>query len=103
MIALLATPVERCSEAQRPLVSARNANCCGLVTLTCTLPDYMIYTRGSKDDFNRLASVTGDNGFSWNSLNPYFRKVSYVFLLASTSVLIHDIMLPCIAVALRVA
>jgi len=37
--------------------------------------DYNVWTRGSKDDYNRLASVSGDNGWSWNSLIPYFQKV----------------------------
>ncbi|KAJ7224974.1 hypothetical protein B0H12DRAFT_1267887 [Mycena haematopus] len=36
--------------------------------------NYMVYTRGSKEDFNRWASVTGDQGWSWNSLYPYFLK-----------------------------
>ncbi|KAJ7681664.1 alcohol oxidase [Mycena rosella] len=33
-----------------------------------------IYTRGSKEDFDRWAKVTGDDGWSWNSLIPYQRK-----------------------------
>lgn len=38
--------------------------------------DYMFYTRGSQDDYNRYAQITGDNGWSWNNLQPYFRKVN---------------------------
>ncbi|KAJ7436219.1 alcohol oxidase [Mycena latifolia] len=34
----------------------------------------MIYTRGSKDDYDRFARVSGDEGWSWNSLIPYMRK-----------------------------
>lgn len=34
----------------------------------------MVYTRGSVDDWNRYASVTGDSGWSWNSIFPYFLK-----------------------------
>ncbi|KAH9477942.1 Pyranose dehydrogenase 1 [Psilocybe cubensis] len=34
----------------------------------------MAYTRGSKDDYDRWAKVTGDSGWSWNSLLPYFFK-----------------------------
>ncbi|KAJ7497617.1 alcohol oxidase [Mycena latifolia] len=34
----------------------------------------MVYTRGSKDDFDRFAQVTGDDGWSWDSLIPYMRK-----------------------------
>lgn len=35
----------------------------------------MAYYRGSEEDFNRFAAVTGDQGWSWNSLIPYMRKV----------------------------
>ncbi|KAJ7141459.1 alcohol oxidase [Mycena epipterygia] len=34
----------------------------------------MVYTRGSKEDFDRFARVTGDEGWSWDSLIPYMRK-----------------------------
>lgn len=40
--------------------------------------DYMIYTRASQDDWNRLASVTGDNGWSWSSILPYAKKVRLI-------------------------
>ncbi|KAJ7639911.1 alcohol oxidase [Mycena rosella] len=35
---------------------------------------YMGYTRGSKEDYDRFATVTGDQGWSWNSLIPYMKK-----------------------------
>ncbi|KDR81074.1 hypothetical protein GALMADRAFT_222642 [Galerina marginata CBS 339.88] len=34
----------------------------------------MFYTRGSSSDFDRFARVTGDQGWSWDSLLPYFLK-----------------------------
>ncbi|KDR81170.1 hypothetical protein GALMADRAFT_91825 [Galerina marginata CBS 339.88] len=34
----------------------------------------MFYTRGSSSDFDRFARVTGDPGWSWDSLVPYFLK-----------------------------
>ncbi|KAJ7659160.1 alcohol oxidase [Mycena polygramma] len=34
----------------------------------------MVYTRGSKEDFDRWAEVTGDDGWSWDNLIPYMRK-----------------------------
>ncbi|KAJ7881410.1 aryl-alcohol-oxidase from pleurotus Eryingii [Mycena leptocephala] len=34
----------------------------------------MAYTRGSKDDYDRYARVSGDEGWSWDSLIPYIRK-----------------------------
>ncbi|KAJ7187788.1 aryl alcohol oxidase [Mycena filopes] len=36
--------------------------------------NYMVYTRGSKEDFDRFAQVTGDEGWSWDRLIPYQRK-----------------------------
>ncbi|KAJ7723574.1 aryl-alcohol oxidase, partial [Mycena metata] len=36
--------------------------------------NYMVYTRGSKEDFDRWANVTGDEGWAWDSLVPYFKK-----------------------------
>ena len=35
----------------------------------------MFYTRGSKDDYDRWAQVTGDPGWSWEKLLPYILKV----------------------------
>ncbi|KAF6755678.1 pyranose dehydrogenase [Ephemerocybe angulata] len=34
----------------------------------------MVYTRGSKDDYDNWARVTGDPGWSWNALRPYIRR-----------------------------
>lgn len=31
----------------------------------------MFYTRGSADDYNRFAEVTGDKGWSWDALQDY--------------------------------
>ncbi|KAH9483280.1 Pyranose dehydrogenase 3, partial [Psilocybe cubensis] len=42
--------------------------------MTCHIVDDMFYTRGSQDDFDRWANVTGDSGWSWNSLIPYILK-----------------------------
>ncbi|KAJ7139326.1 aryl-alcohol oxidase-like protein [Mycena epipterygia] len=36
--------------------------------------NYLAYTRGSKEDFDRFAWVTEDEGWSWDSLIPYMRK-----------------------------
>ncbi|KAJ7635120.1 alcohol oxidase [Roridomyces roridus] len=40
----------------------------------CTSHNGMVYTRGSAEDYNRWAGVTGDSGWSWDSLLPYFFK-----------------------------
>jgi len=34
----------------------------------------LFYTRGSEDDFNRLADVTGDSGWSWDNVQTYFHR-----------------------------
>lgn len=40
----------------------------------------MVWTRGSKDDWDRYAEVTGDNGWSWDAMLPYMLKVAcYLF------------------------
>ncbi|KNZ74746.1 Choline dehydrogenase, mitochondrial [Termitomyces sp. J132] len=36
--------------------------------------NYLFYTRGTRDDFNRYAKVTGDQGWSWNNMQQYFKK-----------------------------
>ncbi len=36
----------------------------------------MLYTRGSYQDYDRYARVTGDDGWSWDALEPYILKVS---------------------------
>ncbi|KAJ7302067.1 pyranose dehydrogenase [Mycena albidolilacea] len=40
----------------------------------CSSHNGMVYTRGSADDYNRFAAVTGDPGWSWDRLLPYFFK-----------------------------
>lgn len=37
--------------------------------------DGMFYTRGSSDDFNRFADTTGDDGWSWDSIQQYLALV----------------------------
>ncbi|KAJ7839351.1 alcohol oxidase [Mycena olivaceomarginata] len=38
------------------------------------LRDLMFYTRGARDDFDRYAKLTGDAGWSWDRIFPYFLK-----------------------------
>ncbi|KAF9482069.1 pyranose dehydrogenase [Pholiota conissans] len=40
----------------------------------CSSHNNMFYTRGSKDDYDRWAQVTGDPGWSWEKLLPYILK-----------------------------
>ncbi|KAF5354793.1 hypothetical protein D9756_005765 [Leucocoprinus leucothites] len=37
--------------------------------------NFMAYTRGSRDDFDRWANVTGDDQWTWDSLHPYMLKL----------------------------
>jgi choline dehydrogenase-like flavoprotein len=37
--------------------------------------EFLAWTRGSVDDFDNWASVTGDDGWSWDNMAPYFKKV----------------------------
>ncbi|OBZ73918.1 Pyranose dehydrogenase 1, partial [Grifola frondosa] len=36
--------------------------------------NFEIWTRGSEDDYNRYAEVSGDEGWSWNEMLPYMKK-----------------------------
>ncbi|KAJ7433461.1 alcohol oxidase [Mycena galericulata] len=36
--------------------------------------NYLVYTRGTREDFDRMALITGDEGWSWDSLFPYMKK-----------------------------
>src|SRR5271154_951560 len=45
--------------------------------------DGMVFARGSKDDYDRWARVTDDEGWSWNSLFPYMLKVNLYYLFLS--------------------
>ncbi|KAJ7481278.1 aryl-alcohol oxidase [Mycena galericulata] len=46
----------------------------GFVLGGCSSVNDMAYTRGSKEDYDRYANITGDDGWSWDSLIPYMRK-----------------------------
>ncbi|KAG7098376.1 hypothetical protein E1B28_000334 [Marasmius oreades] len=46
--------------------------------------NFMGYTRGTADDFNRYASMTGDEGWSWDNVQPYIRK-NEKFLTANSN------------------
>jgi choline dehydrogenase len=35
----------------------------------------MVYTRGTREDFDRVARYSGDAGWSWERLVPYMLKV----------------------------
>ncbi len=50
--------------------------------------DFMAYTRGSFEDWDRYAKVSGDPGWSWNAMQKYFRRVRPDnFLLSSSRII----------------
>ncbi|KAJ7231169.1 aryl-alcohol oxidase-like protein [Mycena haematopus] len=40
----------------------------------CSSHNGMVYTRGAAEDWDRYANLTGDEGWSWNQIFPYFLK-----------------------------
>lgn len=36
--------------------------------------NYMLYVRGNPQDYNLWANLTGDDGWSYESVLPYFKK-----------------------------
>lgn len=49
--------------------------------------DGMFYTRGSAEDYNRYAAITGDPGWSWKNLQSYIRKVCYALAISDYVIL----------------
>ena len=37
--------------------------------------DFLVYTRGANEEYDRWAEMTGDSGWSWAELAPYYFKV----------------------------
>ena len=37
--------------------------------------DLMVWTRSSRDDFDKYANLSNSEGWSWDAIEPYFRKV----------------------------
>ena len=44
-------------------------------TYADTTLDYLAYTRGSNDQYDQWATLTGDKGWAWKNLEPYYMKV----------------------------
>ncbi|SJL13190.1 uncharacterized protein ARMOST_16629 [Armillaria ostoyae] len=42
--------------------------------------NYMFYTRGSSQDYDRYAQISGDPGWGWEALQPYIRKNERIVL-----------------------
>ncbi|KAG7450013.1 alcohol oxidase [Guyanagaster necrorhizus] len=40
----------------------------------CSAINGLTYTRGSSEDYDRYANISGDDGWGWDKMQPYFRK-----------------------------
>ncbi|KAK0226678.1 alcohol oxidase [Armillaria fumosa] len=49
----------------------------------CSAINVMTYTRGSSEDYDRYARVTGDDGWGWDKMQPYFRKANERFVASA--------------------
>jgi len=47
--------------------------------------DGMVFTRGSKDDWDRWAEIVEDDGLKWDNMMPYMLKVCPSFTQSSLS------------------
>ncbi|KAJ3849178.1 hypothetical protein EV368DRAFT_75854 [Lentinula lateritia] len=63
----------------------------GFVLGGSTAINVMAYCRGSKDDYGRWAQVTDDEGWSWNSLQPYIHKIKNLSPSADNHSIIDEI------------
>jgi hypothetical protein len=50
----------------------------------------MIYARGSSEEYDRLADVSGDAGWSWNNLKTYILKVLSTPFLTTTPLIMNS-------------
>lgn len=40
-------------------------------------PDYMVHQYGSSEDYDKIAALTGDDGWSWNNMKQFITRVSF--------------------------
>lgn len=59
------------------------------------LSDFLVYTRGTNEEYDRWAEITDDPGWSWDQLAPYYFKVNvlrdplWLFLLTTCFCRVH--------------
>ncbi|VVD97116.1 GMC family oxidoreductase [Pandoraea terrigena] len=67
--------VKRYASARQPSLGGRTVSIPqGNVVGGGSSVNAMAYTRGSRADYDRWVAATGDTGWSWDGLVPYFRK-----------------------------
>jgi choline dehydrogenase-like flavoprotein len=42
--------------------------------LSAIISDFMVYNAGSKDDFDNIAKVSGDDGWSWDAMQEFISR-----------------------------
>ncbi|KAF9034468.1 aryl-alcohol oxidase-like protein [Hymenopellis radicata] len=62
------------TEAQEALQNQTIAYPRGYVLGGSSSTNYMVYTRGSSDDYDKFAEIAGDDGWNWDNLFPYALK-----------------------------
>ncbi|KAF8905628.1 hypothetical protein CPB85DRAFT_1315263 [Mucidula mucida] len=62
------------TEAQEALQDQTIAYPRGYVLGGSSSTNYMVYTRGSSDDYDKFAELAGDDGWNWDNLFPYALK-----------------------------
>lgn len=50
--------------------------------------DFMTYTRGANEDYDRWANITHDKGWAWDNLDKYYRRVSFVLVHSLRSLVV---------------
>ena len=73
MVALWSTFEANCLVEAVQLVSFQSVLPCSTIHLH--RPDFMVYTRGSDDEYNRLANLTEDESWNWTNIEPFYLKV----------------------------
>jgi len=73
---VLVIPEGRCLEDVVPTVSNEGYQKGWLIRFDSP-EDGLVYTRGSKDDWNRWAEIIGDDAYSWDRMLPFLLKVSF--------------------------
>ena len=46
--------------------------------------DYMVHQYGSSEDYDKLAALTGDSGWSWNNMKQYITRVCLPGMVRAT-------------------
>jgi len=74
---VLVIPEGSCLEDVVPTVSDQGYWKDRLIRFDSPTKDGLVYTRGSKDGWNRWAEIIGHDAYSWDRMIPFLLKVSF--------------------------